>query len=135
MFSDIPGLLYVVCVNSNQGFIQDFLLGGGGGGGDTWQPMQAPPPPIPSARSYHTQGCDQLTCFDMFRFWVCPTSLIFNLYCLLFSGGGGSHGAPPYETLLTSDLCSQINRRRRGRGLFFNQWEEEGPGSSCWKQY
>ena len=67
--------------------------GGGGGGGDTWQPMQAPPPPIPSARSYHTQGCDQLTCFDMFRSGYVPPP-------------PPPPPPPLYETLLTSDLCS-----------------------------
>ena len=35
-----------------------------------------------------------------------------------------------YVCILTSDLCSQINGRRRGRGPFFNQWEERG----AWEQ-
>ena len=45
-----------------QGFIQDFLLGGG------HMATHASPTPSHSlGTSYHTQGCDQLTCFDMFR--------------------------------------------------------------------
>ena len=53
-------VIYDVCV---QGFIQDFLLGGGG-----HMATHASPTPSHSlGTSYHTQGCDQLTCFDMFR--------------------------------------------------------------------
>ena len=43
-----------------------FCWGGGGGGGH--MATHASPTPSHSlGASYHTQGCDQLTCFDMFR--------------------------------------------------------------------
>ena len=51
------------CVSVRAGFHTGFFAGGGG-----HMATHASPTPSHSlGTSYHTQGCDQLTCFDMFR--------------------------------------------------------------------
>ena len=83
-----------------QGFIQDFLLGGGGGGGGHMATHASPTPSHSLGTSYHTQGCDQLTCFDMFRSGYVldyrPHYLSGVDTGFMKGGGGGGGGGTTY---------------------------------------
>ena len=61
-------LLVYLFVHGTSGFHIGFFAGGGGGGGGGGGHMATHASPTPShslGTSYHTQGCDQLTCSDL----------------------------------------------------------------------